>query len=108
MSQTPFNAQNSILSSAGGQHSALALQAGPNLVKASPGRICKLSITTAGTAGTLAVNDCATTGAVTAENLIYNGLDTSPAGTVVDLEFPCLYGIVVTVPTGGVVSVSYL
>ena len=108
MPQTPFNAQNSIISSAGGTHSMLALAAGPNLVKAAPGRICKLIINVTGTAGTLAVNDCATTAAVSAANLVWTDLDTTPMGTVIDLEFPCLYGIVVTVPTTGVVSVSYL
>jgi len=109
MSQTPYNAQNSILSSAGGQHSALALPAGANLVKATPGRIVRLSVLALGTAGNLMVNDCATIGAVTSANTIYEmGFAGATEGLVVDLQFPCTYGIVVTVPTGGMVSVSYL
>jgi hypothetical protein len=107
--QTPFNAQNAVLSSAGGQFSMLALPAGANLVKATPGRIVRLSVVTIGTAGALMVNDCSTIGAVTAANTIYEmGFAGATEGLVVDLQFPCAYGIVVTVPTGGAVSASYL
>jgi hypothetical protein len=107
--QTPFNAHNSILTSTGGQFSKNALPAGANLVKATPGRVVRLSVVTLGTAGSLMVNDCSTIGAVSAANTIYEmGFAGATEGLVVTLEFPCLYGIVVTVPTGGVVSVSYL
>jgi hypothetical protein len=107
--QNPLNAMNSIISTAGGTQSALALPAGANLVKASPGRIIRISVNTVGTAGTLAVNDCATTAAVAASNLVWEGVDTQAiGGAPITLEFPCLVGIVVTVPTGGVVSVSFV
>ncbi len=106
--QTPFNAQNAVISTDGGQLSALALPAGQNLVKASPGRIFRIVVTTAGTAGTFAVNDAASLGAVAASNLVFSILNTTAAGNVITLEFPCLNGIVVTVPTTGVVSVSYV
>jgi len=106
--QTPFNAQNAVISTNGGIYSALALPAGQNLVKAAPGRVFRLIINTAGTAGTLAINDAASVGAVAASNLVFTALNTTAAGNVYNLEFPCANGIVVTVPTAGVVSVSYV
>src|SRR5271157_4930152 len=106
--QTPFNAQNAVISTSGGLYTALGLTAGQNLVKATPGRIFRLVVTTAGTAGTFAVNDAASTAAVAASNLVFSILNTTAAGTVITLEFPCANGIVVTVPTTGVVSVSYV
>lgn len=106
--QTPYNAQSTKLTTAGGQLSSLNLAAGANLVKAGVGRVMRLSVTVAGTAGTFSVNDAATTGAAAAANLIWEGSATSAQGTIVDLEFPYSSGLVVTVPTGGTVSVSYV
>jgi hypothetical protein len=104
---TKLDTQNALQVTSGGISSALNLAAGARVVKASPGRICTLVITTVGTAGTLAVNDAATTGAAATSNLIYSAANTLAAGTVVNLSFPCLVGIVVTVPTGGNISVSF-
>jgi hypothetical protein len=110
MSQTPFNAQNSILSSTGGQHAMYDLLPGPNLVKPAPGRAVRIFVTSGpGTAGTLAINDCASLAAVSAANLAYAvGFATAVEGFEVLAEWPCAYGIVVTVPTGCTASVSYL
>ncbi len=108
MGQTPFNAQNAVISTNGGQFSALALAAGANLVKSGPGRLVRLSVVTVGTAGTFAAYDAATTASAGATNIIYSAVNTTAAGTVVTLEFPVSTGIVVTVPTGGSVSVSYI
>jgi hypothetical protein len=92
-----------------GRSSALALAAGQHIVKGAPGRIGCLIVNTAGTAGDLQVNDAATTAAIGAGNLIWGGAteDTLTANTIVVLNFPCQNGIAVTVPTGGVVSVSF-
>ena len=90
----------------GGLSSALNLTAGQHVVKASAGRVCRLNVTTPGTAGTLAVNDAAALDQANASNLVF-----SIAGTAAELpdglQFPCANGIVVTVPTGGTISIAY-
>ena len=106
--QNPFNAQISQLTTAGGTLSALNLTAGAHLVKAGAGRVMRINVNTVGTAGTFSVNDAATTGAAAAANLIWEGSNTTAAGTIIDLQFPYTNGLVVTVPTGGVVAVSYV
>ena len=108
MNVNPYNAQNSKLTTAGGQSSALNLAAGANLVKAGQGRVNTLIVNAAGTAGTFAVYDSATTGGASASNAIYVGLNTTAAATVIKLDFPYSNGLVVTVPTGGAVAVSYI
>ena len=108
MAQIPYNTQASVLTTNGGQQSALNLAAGANLVKATAGRIFSLNVNTAGTAGTLAVYDSATTAGAAAANLVWEGSATTAQGTVIVLNFPCANGIVVTAPTGGVVAVSYV
>ena len=55
-------------------------------------------------ATSVAINDCATTGAVAAGNVVITL--TMTTGQVEALNFPCRLGIVVT-PTGGACSVSY-
>lgn len=73
------------------------------VVKTGTGRIIKLNVTTAGTtAGS--VNDCATTGAVAAANLIFTIPNT--VGVYV-LDFPTLVGLVITPGSGQVVSISF-
>lgn len=108
MPQYPYNAQNSQLTTNGGTSSALNLAAGANLIRAGVGRVFSLNINTAGTAGTLAVYDSATTGGAGASTLIWEGSATTAAGTVVVLNFPYQHGLVVTAPTSGVVAVSYV
>ena len=116
IAKTPTNVQTTLKTDTngalrvteGGVSSALALAAGVNLVKATPGRAIRLSVTTTGTAATLAVNDAASTGAVAAGNLVYQLAGASATeGLVVVLDWPCANGIVVTVPTSAVVSVAY-
>lgn len=108
MAQIPYNAQASVITTIGGQKSALNLAAGANLVKAGAGRIVQINVNTAGTGGSFAVHDSATTGAAAASNLVWEGSATTAQGDVVSLNFPCANGIVVTVPTAGVVAVSYI
>lgn len=74
------------------------------VIKAAPGRLAKISVVVAGSAaGT--VNDCATTGAVAAANEI--GAISNTVG-VVDFDWPCATGIVVTPGTGQTLAVSYV
>ena len=55
----------------GGLYSALNVTAAA-VVKASAGLIYRITINTAGSAGTLTINDAATTGAAAAGNVVYN------------------------------------
>jgi hypothetical protein len=72
------------------------------VVKATPGRLVKISVTTAGAAGT--ANDCITTGAAAAANLIA----AIPAAVgVISLDWPCAVGITITPGAAQVISVSY-
>lgn len=94
---------------------ALAPAAGGNLskldistttvIKATPGVLAAISVTTAGTAAGGAY-DAATTSGNTAANLIGNIAATATAAPLV-FQWPCLTGILIVPPTGGVVSVSY-
>lgn len=85
----------------GGNLSRLNITAA-TVVKATPGRIAKVTVNVAGAAGT--VSDCITTGAVAASNLVW----AIPAVVgVYDLDWPCLLGIVVTPGAAQVVSISY-
>lgn len=106
--QNPYNAQNKQITTAGGVSSSLNLTAGAHLIKAGKGRIMRIVVNTAGSAGTFSVNDVATTGGVAAANAIYTGLNTVAAQTVIDLQFPYQNGLVVTVPTSAVMAVSYV
>ena len=106
--QAPFNAQISQVTTAGGTKSALNLTAGAHLIQLGVGRVMRICVNTAGTAGTFAINDAATTGAAAAANLVWAGSATTAAGTVIDLEFPVSAGLVFTVPTTGVMSISYV
>lgn len=73
------------------------------VVKASPGNVYVISVTTAGTtAGT--VNDSATVAGVAASNLIGSF---EAVGIYAFYDFPCVNGITITPGTGQVLSVSY-
>lgn len=75
------------------------------VVKARPGIVGTVVVNAAVT-GNLTVNDVATTGGVAAGNLVYSAA-TPAAGTVVKLDFPCRFGIVVTPGSAGTVAVSF-
>lgn len=92
-----------------GSTTRLALAAGQTLIKATPGRVAKLIVNTAtGSAGSLAVNDCASVGAVATGNIVYSvPFGTAILGTIIVLDVPCLIGIVVTVPTSSTVTVVF-
>lgn len=98
------DAQGTLLSTSGGTSSRLNIAAA-TVVKATPGRVCQVSVVTAGsTLGT--INDVATTGAAAAANQVGSAPNT--AGAVVPLNFPCAVGIVVVPGTGQVLAVSYI
>lgn len=105
---------SSLLSTTGGNNSALNQTVGA-VIKASPGRVCRITIVNAGTTGgTFTLNDCLTTGAASAANTIwavaFNGTGVV-AGASFDIQWPCLVGIVLSaVPTGGtpIVAISFI
>lgn len=74
------------------------------IVKAAPGTVLNATVVVAGSgAGT--INDCLTTGAAAAANQIAS----LPAAVgSVQLNFPCLVGIVVVPGTGQTISLSYI
>lgn len=82
------------------------------VVKAAPGRLCKIIVSAPGTtSGALTLNDCTTTGAAAAANQIISiPFANLTAGQVISLDIPCKNGIVVSaVPGGGspVYAVAY-
>lgn len=79
----------------GGIGSALNITAAET-IKASPGICNKLVCEVA---GTITLNDAASTGASDAANEIYTGAMT--AGQVLPLDWPCFAGITVSAVTGG-------
>lgn len=98
----------------GGTKSALN-QTVAAVIKATPGRMVRITIVNAGTTGgSFTLNDCATTGAAAAANQIwsvaFNGSGVV-AGASFQIDWPCLTGIVLSaVPTGGtpIVAISYI
>lgn len=93
--------QNPLGPRPGGNSSALDLST-QTVVKASPGTVYRVSVTTAGsTAG--GIYDAATTGAATAATLIAS----VEAVGVYELVWPCANGIVFTPGTSMVASISF-
>lgn len=107
------DAQSNLGTQNGGRSSSLNLTAAV-AIKASAGRLRRIVIIAPGsTSGTFTFNDCATTGAAVAGNAIfvmaYNAA-ANVAGLVINLDWPCATGIVLSaVPGGGspIVAVSY-
>jgi len=84
----------------GGNAASLNVTAA-EVVKAQAGIVQSLSCTGA---GSFTINDCATTGAASAANVIWSGALT--LGQVVKLEWPCGTGIVISAATG-TLALSY-
>lgn len=86
-----------------GDHIAFGVSAA-GAVRASPGRLVKIVVTTAGSAGTLTVNDnaSAATGSV-----LFAAPGTSAQGTIWLIDEPCENGIYVTPGTGQVLNVVH-
>lgn len=106
--QTPYNSQASVLTTVGGQNSALDVTVA-TVVKAAQGRLVRITVLAVATAGTFGAYDTTTTGGAATANAIVQYTASWPAvGTVITLEWPCANGIVVNPGTNGAVSVSYL
>jgi hypothetical protein len=104
MPQGPLPVFDSSLS---GNKSALNISA-VGVIKATPGRINRIVLTgTVGTGGALTINDCATTAAAAAANVVFSTAGTLAVGSVINLDWPCLVGITVSAfPTGGAPKVA--
>lgn len=92
----------------GGVNSALNLTTA-QVVKATPGRLIKVLVVIPGSAGSLTLNDCATTGAAAATNEILTiAFGSLSIGQVISLDWPCSVGIVVSaVTTTSQFSISF-
>ncbi|MEX3914887.1 hypothetical protein AB4Y43_01385 [Paraburkholderia sp. BR10872] len=78
------------------------------VIKAAPGRVCKITVNTVPTSSAVSVNDVTTTGGAAASNLVLSVASAQlTAGQIINLDFPCTAGIVVNPGTSGVVSVSF-
>jgi hypothetical protein len=101
----PFNAlagRNGVAQTGQGLFTSLNITAA-TVIKASPGRLVRISVIVAGAAGT--ANDCTTTGAAAAANEV--AVIPAAIGPVL-LDWPCLTGIVVAPGAGQTVAVSYV
>ena len=72
------------------------------VIKGAPGILVRIVVITA---GSITVNDAATTGAASAANQIFSG--SVSAGQVIELDWPCGTGIVVSAVTTAVVAIAY-
>lgn len=99
---------NGVVQTAGGGRSSALNLAAAQVIKGSPGRLCKITVLgVVGTGGNLTFNDCTTTGAATTANQVINLAGTTAVGTVITLDWPCVNGIVCSaVPTGGTVQIA--
>lgn len=99
---------NGVEQAAGGGNSSAVNISAAQVIKATPGRLCKIVVNgVVGTGGNLTFNDCATVAAATTANQIYFGIGTLAVGTVVTIDWPCVNGIVCSaVPTGGTVQIN--
>lgn len=101
-SQPRFDQQNVQLVTQGGASTVSNITVA-TVIKATAGRICKVSVIVAGSAvGT--VNNCATTGAAAVANQV--GTTPTALGTT-DFQMVCSTGIVVVPGTGQTLAVSY-
>lgn len=110
LSATAFKAAPQLASADGalltgkGLKTALNKVAGASVVQAGVGRVAKVYVNTAPSGGTTQINDCATTGAAAAANLVC--VIPNTVG-IYDVDVPIGVGLCLTVGTAGVVSISY-
>ena len=105
-----LDATGNLDTQSGGTNSKMNMAAA-NVIKNSPGRLRKVVVNgVVGTGGSLTFNDCATTGTASAANAIMVQPGTIAPGTVINIDWPCKVGIVLSaVPTGGtpVIAASF-
>jgi hypothetical protein len=98
------------LNEGGGSVSALNITT-PSVIKASPGRIVKVIVVASNASGPVTLNDCAITANVAAANLIFTIAQSTAAGTVINLEWPCDVGITINGGSsslgGGTFAIAY-
>jgi hypothetical protein len=92
----------------GGVSSAINITSA-QVIKAARGICATLICIAPGSAGSVVLNDCATTGAAAATNEFFSKLfSVLSAGQVIPLKWPCGAGIVISsVPTAGVFSIAF-
>jgi hypothetical protein len=92
----------------GGTSSAMGITTA-QVIKASAGLCATLTCVAPGSAGSVVLNDCTTTGGAAATNEIFSKLFSALAvGQVIPLRWPCSSGIVVSaVPVGGQFSLAF-
>ena len=104
------DASKNLLVSGGGASSTLNITAAA-VIKATPGRLCKIIVIAPGSAGNLVINDLAATSGSTAANTVVTlAFGSMTAGQVITLDWPCAVGIAVTaVPSAGspIFSISW-
>lgn len=76
--------------------------AAAGVIKNAPGVLVRISCITA---GSITLNDSATTGGAALTNEIFSGSLT--AGQVVELDWPCAAGITVSAVTSAVVALAF-
>lgn len=102
-----LDAVNTLMVSVGGRSTSLNVTA-KTVIKTGAGRIAKISVITAPTAGVVAAYDAATTAAGVTATALYS-VPFGSASTVVPVNLDMAFssGLVVDPGTGGVVVVSY-
>ena len=104
------DANKNLMVSGGGASSTLNITAAA-VIKATPGRLCKIIVIAPGSAGNLVINDLAATSGSTAANTVVTlAFGSMTAGQVITLDWPCAVGIAVTaVPSAGspIFSISW-
>ena len=94
----------------GGILSALNVSAAA-AIKTAPGVLFRIVIVAAGSAGTITVNDCTSTGAAAAGNVLWSATYNATnvyAGAIIQLEAPAINGITLSsISTSGVVAIYY-
>lgn len=104
------DANKNLMVSSGGASSTLNITAAA-VIKATPGRLCKIIVIAPGSAGNLVINDLAATSGSTAANTVVTlAFGSMTAGQVITLDWPCAVGIAVTaVPSAGspIFSISW-
>lgn len=78
------------------------------VVKAAAGVLASVVVTATGTVGVLTINNCKTLAEATASNEVFSiAFGSVTVGQVIDLDFPCDTGIVVSaMPAGGNFSIT--
>ena len=90
----------------GGNQSALNVSAAAVIVPYTI-RLARIVVLVSPGSGAATFNDCATTGAAAAGNVIINIPTMTAVGTVYDLNWPCLVGLTCSAAGGGAFSVSF-